>query len=195
MFPERFESARLTYERLRPADLEEAHVLWDANRPAAHEEHRFLTGDPNETLKESFDKLREYDERWEAGTRAAYAIRPKPGEDGAGELAGTASLIPEWDRRTAITGLHLRKPFWGRGYSGERADRFLELAFADLGFEVVSPGYEPGNENSKRAIERYVERHGGRYDGLLRNFIPNPNGSVSDLHRYSITREEWAANR
>ena len=35
----------------------------------------------------------------------------------------------DWNRRTATLGTWLRKPFWGQGYSGERAARMLELAF------------------------------------------------------------------
>lgn len=65
---------------------------------------------------------------FEKGESTTYGVRPKEGEH-AGELAGLAGVHPDWDRELATPGTWFPKPFWGRGYSGERAARFLELAF------------------------------------------------------------------
>jgi RimJ/RimL family protein N-acetyltransferase len=108
----------------------------------------------------------------------------------ADELAGTTNLHFDWDRRSAELGIWLRKPFWGRGYSGERAAALLELAFDLLDLEVVGASHQDGNEQSRRAIEKYVERFGGQYDGLLRNFAPKGD-EVRDLHRYTISKEQY----
>ena len=110
------------------------------------------------------------------------------------EHVAPRTICESWDRRTGTLGTWLRKPFWGRGYSGERAAALLELAFGYLDLELVSAGYLSGNENSRRAIEKYVERFGGRYDGILRNWVPM-DGAVRDLHRYTVTREQWERNR
>lgn len=136
--------------------------------------------------------LEDAESRWEETEGAEYAVRPKAGEDGAGELAGLANLSCEWDRRTGRLGLILRKPFWGRGYSGERAAALMELAFERLGLELVTAGHNAGNEKSKRAIQRYVEAHGGQYEGGLRNWVPMGD-AVADLHRYTVTRAQYAA--
>jgi len=88
----------------------------------------------------------------------------------------------------------LRKPFWGRGYSGERAMALMKLAFDRLDLEIFSPAHFDGNENSRRAIEKYVDRVGGRYEGVLRNWVPDGD-EVHDLRRYSVSQEEWQANR
>jgi RimJ/RimL family protein N-acetyltransferase len=108
----------------------------------------------------------------------------------AEELAGTTNLNFDWDRRSAELGIWLRKPFWGRGYSGERAAALLELAFDRLDLELVGASHQDGNEQSRRAIEKYVERFGGQYDGLLRNFAPKGD-EVRDLHRYTISKEQY----
>jgi RimJ/RimL family protein N-acetyltransferase len=105
-------------------------------------------------------------------------------------LAGTTNLHFDWGRRTAELGIWLRKPFWGRGYSGERAAALLELAFERLDLELVGASHQDGNEQSRRAIEKYVERFGGQYDGLLRNFVPRGD-EVRDLHRYTISQEQY----
>ena len=108
----------------------------------------------------------------------------------AGELAGTTNLNFDWERRSAELGIWLRRAFWGRGYSGERAAALLELAFDRLDLELVGASHRDGNANSRRAIEKYVERFGGQHDGVLRNFVPTDDG-VRDLHRYTVSREQY----
>jgi len=49
------------------------------------------------------------------------------------------------------------------------------------------------NEKSRRAIEKYVEAHGGTYEGLIRNELVRDGDGPADVHRYSVTREEYGA--
>ena len=193
MFPERIETERLVLERLRH-DAVDALELYD--RFAAGEVDtdvfEYVPQEPYRTPKEAYADIDEAEQRWDEREGAEYVVRPKDGEDGAGELAGRTGLFCEWDRRAGRLGLILAKPFWGRGYSGERAAALLELAFDRLDLEVVAAGYHEGNEKSKRAIETYVDAHGGQYDGVLRNWVP-VNGRVDDLHRYTVLREQYRA--
>jgi len=75
---------------------------------------------PHETKKETLEFLERGRERWEDNEAASYVIRPREGEDGAGEIAGFGGFSVDWEKRTAVLGTWLRKRFWGRGYSGER---------------------------------------------------------------------------
>jgi RimJ/RimL family protein N-acetyltransferase len=84
----------------------------------------------------------------------------------------------------------LRKPFWGRGYSGERAAALMELAFERLDLELVAVTHLVGNEKSRRAIEKYVEAHDGRHEGRLRNRDATGE-DPRDLHRYTVSAEEY----
>lgn len=95
----------------------------------------------------------------------------------------------DWNRRTATLGTWLRKPFWGQGYSGERAARMLELAFDRLDLELVAVTHDPENDNSRRAIEKYVDRFGGRKEGRIRNDVVI-DGQPHESIRYSIARKE-----
>lgn len=117
-------------------------------------------------------------------------MRPTEGEDGAGTIAGTTGLYPDWEKRSAGLGIILDKRFWGRGYSGERADAVLSVAFDRLDLELVVAAHVDGNETSRRAIETYVERYDGQYEGLLRNWHPQAD-TVADAHRYTISRGEF----
>jgi len=192
--PERIETERLVLERFcrKTVDPLDVYPYYSTRHSdTVREELAHVMLEPHATPKETFDMVVEAEEKWEAGEAALYAITPKAGEAGAGEFAGTAGLYPEWERRTALSAVWLREPFWGRGYSGERTDALLELAFDVLDFELYSAGYLAGNEQSRRAIEKYVERHGGQYDGALRNWVPMGE-TVRDPHRYTISREQYA---
>ncbi|MFB6104853.1 MAG: GNAT family N-acetyltransferase [Halobacteriaceae archaeon] len=193
LFPVEMESDRLRYERIHPEDFDpwELYEYVNEDAPNIEEITRWMTWDPYETPKEALDWVSHCGEEFDAGEGAVYAIRPTHGER-AGAFAGVTSLHPDWELRRAELGIWLRKPFWGRGYSGERAQRLFELAFERLDLEVVGVTHDPENEQSASAIETYIEAAGGRCEGHLRNDIVM-NGEVRDSVRYSVTSEEWAA--
>ncbi len=191
LFPREIRTDRLRFVPL-DHDSVDGIDLYEIHRsPTMAETMRNLSQDPRETLRETWDALDHAETAWDDGNHAEYAVFPRDGEDGAGEFAGVAGLMPQWDRRVVYFGLWLRKPFWGRGYSGERAAAMMRVCFDTLDADLVSAGYVPGNEQSKRAIEKYVDRFGGQYDGHFRNWIPGDDGA-RDLHTYSVGREQWA---
>jgi RimJ/RimL family protein N-acetyltransferase len=195
LFPETIETERL---RLRKFDRETVGIqdLYEVTgrSETVDEETRYLTLDPHDTPKEARDMIAGAEEQWTDAESAVYAVYPRDGEDGAGELAGTTNLACLWDRREARPGIMLRKPFWGRGYSGERAMALMKLTFDRLDLEIFSAAHFDGNENSRRAIRKYVDRVGGRYEGVLRNWVPDGD-EIHDLHRYTVSRGEWQTNR
>jgi RimJ/RimL family protein N-acetyltransferase len=192
-FPDEFVSDRLRYERLCH-DAVDVFALHEVYSPDEETEDitTYMPWDPRQTVVETAEFVDWCEAGREAGEHAPYLVRPREGEDGAGEIAGVTRLECDWERRTAMLELWLRKRFWGRGYSGERAGALIEIAFEHLDLELVSVNHQDGNDLSKRAIEKYVDRFGGQYDGLLRNWGPRPaEGRVVDAHRYTITREQY----
>ena len=195
MFPEEIETERLRLVRFSRdnVDLERVHEALSRDEQTERE-FQHVTKTPDDTLKETRDRFVDAERNWEEAEKARYAVYPREGEANVDEFAGMAALTPHWDRRSARFSLVLKERFWGRGYAGERAIAFMKLAFDRLDLELVSTGYFQGNEQSKRAIEKYVDRVGGSYDGLLRNWVPRGD-DVLDLHRYTVTREQWETNR
>jgi ribosomal-protein-alanine N-acetyltransferase len=193
MFPETIETDRLRLERLCRENVPPRELYQYAAEGTDNVEEiaEHVTWNPHKHLKETREFIVEMEETWDEGEGVTYVIRPREGEDGAGEFAGTCGLGIEWPRRSAELGIWLRKPFWGRGYSGERAAALLELAFERLDLEIVTVTHHPDNDQSRRAIEKYVDRFNGRREGELRNFIPFADGSVHDAVRYSIAQEEY----
>jgi RimJ/RimL family protein N-acetyltransferase len=193
LFPRVFETERLRFERIHPETLD-ARELYPYVREDSGiaDATRFMTWDPHQHPKETMEYVQYTGEANDAAASGNYAVYPKRGEDGAGEFAGNAGLGADWERRSAELGIWLRKPFWGRGYSGERADAFVELAFDRLGLEVVTVTVVDDNDRSIRAIGKYVERWGGQHDGYFRHLRPHGDDPAS-LHRYTITRADYDA--
>lgn len=194
LFPERIETERLLLERMSPArtDLFEVYDLVNTESwQGVVTEHmpwfRF------DTLDNVAKFVAHVDEQWTNRERARYTVRLRDGEPDAGALAGFASLLPEWDTRRAGTDIVLARRFWGREYAVERVEAFLELTFERLDLDAYYTTVAAENERSKRMIEKYVDRFGGRYEGLLRQYKPRPNGEVTDQHRYTILRDEYFA--
>ncbi|GAA0211165.1 GNAT family N-acetyltransferase [Halobaculum roseum] len=194
VFPEVIETERLRLERCSREHVS-ARALYDAasdRNPTIDEETEYLPWSPLDTLAGAEERLAEFERQWDERERAEWVVRPRGDEPGAGEFAGTAGLICRWDRDLALPAIWLRKPFWGRGYSGERADALLAVAFDRLDVGVAAVPIHGDNERSRRAVERYVDRHGGRYEGLLRNHAGRYD-EPADHHRFSVSREEWRA--
>jgi RimJ/RimL family protein N-acetyltransferase len=192
LFPERIETDRLVLEALSTDNVDVLEFYRHSSRHNSHIEEitEYLSWEPHATPKETLEFVEGREQALDEGEDATYVVRPKEGEPHAGEIAGGAGLHPHWERRTARLGIWLRKPFWGRGYSGERAAALMEVSFTRLDLEVVAVQHQAGNEKSKRAIEKYVERFGGQHDALLRNWATGSDGPV-DSHRYTVTREQW----
>ncbi len=174
-------------------DIDELYRLY-SHRDDIEEETEFLSWDPHSTPKETLEFVTKSEEKWDDASDMSYVIHPKEGEDGGGEIAGNCGLHIDWKRRTGTLGIWLRKRFWGRGYSGERADALIEVAFDHLDLELVAVTHGVGNKKSRRAIEKYVGRFGGKHDCLLRKWVPMDD-EVNDVHRYTITREQWETSR
>ncbi|WP_435359251.1 GNAT family N-acetyltransferase [Haloarchaeobius sp. DFWS5] len=192
LFPERIETERLNlvHESLAETDVFERYEPMSVQN-ADPDEYEHIPVEPFETPHTARAYVASRNERWDSGDSGIYVVRPKDGEDGAGEPAGEAELGAMWDRRAAYFTFGLRKRFWGRGYSGERADAFVVCAFERLDLDLVRVSHTVDNENSKRAIRKYVDRWNGQHDARVRNWPSPDGGDPVDLQQYSITRENY----
>jgi RimJ/RimL family protein N-acetyltransferase len=131
MFPTEIETERLRLVRCCRDNISalELYEYMREDAPHMDEISEHVIWEPHRTVKETDEYLDELEEEWESRKQATYVVYPRAGEDGAGEFAGLANMRFAWDRKTGGPGIWLRKPFWGRGYSGERAAALMQLAF------------------------------------------------------------------
>ena len=189
LFPERVETDRLVLRRLsrETIDLREFYDVC-AHDDGIDRVTEHLTWDPHPHPESTREFVTAMEDAWDDGEGAHYLVFPREAET----FAGGCGLTLDWDRRTGTLGMWLRKRFWGRGYSGERAAALLALAFDHLDLELVAVSHEAGNENSRRAIRRYVDHFGGREEAYMRNAVV-ADGEPVDQRRYSISRAEYRA--
>lgn len=192
MFPERLSTERLRFEQFCHDTISARELYTHASHvsPTIDEETEYLPWDPLRTVKDADERIDRFEALWEAGDRAEWVITPNESEDGAGDVAGSAGLIFQWEKDLALLAIWLRKPFWGREYSGERADALLTVAFEYLDVGVVAIPIHSENAKSYRAVSKYVDRHGGRYEGVLRNHAGRYD-QPADHHRFSISQDEF----
>ncbi|MEF8800964.1 MAG: GNAT family protein [Halolamina sp.] len=195
MLPEIVETERLRLEPRTPeyVDPLAAYEHCKEGAPNIDEVTEHVPWSPHKHPKETLAFLERGVEMREDHEAAEFVVRPKQGEHGAGEIAGFTGVDLDWERDAAELGCWFRKPFWGRGYSGERALALAELALEALDFEILTVRHHVDNENSERAIERYIDRMGGRREGVLRNvgLESIDNGGGVDGVRYTVSQAEY----
>ncbi len=191
VFPETVRTDSLRLAPLSPdtVDVFEFYDLFAASAEATQDVYEFLPMEPFGTPKDARDLLEGAVAEWADADAAKYGVWP--GED---DVAGMAALSPDWERRRASLAVILAKQYWGQGYAGECATALAAVAFDRLDLELVTLGYDEGNERSARAIEKFVDRWGGQYDGVRRNETVRGD-EVVDAHEYSVTREAFRRAR
>jgi RimJ/RimL family protein N-acetyltransferase len=169
-----------------------------ADDPGIDRVTRYLPWSPHDTPAETRAFLERGRDRFAAGEAADYVLRPAPDERASGvpapDMAGFGGLTPDWDRGVGALGVWLRRPYWGRGYSAERAFAMADLAFRRLDLDRLVVSHHVDNENSRRAVERYVGRMGGERVGRFRNWR-RVGDVVVDEVRYGVDSAAWRAAR
>lgn len=189
LFPRQIETDRLRFERLSTDTIDP----FDLYAFLSREDWQEAAGDHMpwfqfDRIDQVWSFIEDAETEWADRETARYVLRAAD-QDGA--IVGLTAFGPEWDTRRAGSGIVLAKSYWGREYGLERASAFIELTFEQYDLDAFYTTCAAGNEPSRRMIEKYIDRYGGRHEGLLRQHSPRPDGSVTDQHRFTITREEY----
>lgn len=194
MFPETLVSERIRLERLTD-ELVGVHELYtlcgEAGETGGETAVRPDVGDagalldlPHATVKETHDFLAACRERWQAGEAATYGVTVE------GELAGLASLAPDWERRTGNFTVWLAPEFRGHEYAQDAADLLVGVVFDDLDLDLAAVYHDVDADAARRAVEKFAERVGGRFEARIRNAV-NRGGELVDQRRYTLSPAEY----
>jgi RimJ/RimL family protein N-acetyltransferase len=115
-------------------------------------------------------------------------------ERASGDFLGWFHLRPDVDDAPdePELGYRLRRSAWGRGFATEGSKALIERAFTDLAATRVHASTMTVNTGSRRVMEKAGLR-------FVRTFhldwpVSIPGDEEGDVE-YSITREEWLADR
>lgn len=124
-----------------------------------------------------------------AGSMLPFAVR----DIASGELVGMTTYmnVDASNRRVEIGSTWYAKRVQRSALNTECKLMLLRHAFEQLGCIAVELRTHFMNRQSRNAIERL----GAKLDGVLRNHMLMPNGSMRDTAVYSITAAEWPAVR
>jgi RimJ/RimL family protein N-acetyltransferase len=84
-------------------------------------------------------------------------------------------------------GWTLAREHWGKGYATEAAGAAVQFAFDELGADRV----QASTDVSNAAMRRVLEALGWTFEGTLRAFMPDGDGTREDYALYAVTRADW----
>jgi len=120
-----------------------------------------------------------------AGTAVAWVTRSKA----TGKVAGSTRLyeISQEHRTMELGGTWLHPDYHRTGINVEA--KYLQLTHAFERMNALRVSLKTHHENLKS--QTAIAAIGAKFEGVFRNHMIMPDGSIRHSHWYSIIREEW----
>lgn len=187
LFPDQILTDRLLLRRIEYGAFE-IKELYDKYSNLTSEETQYVTFEPYDNRKEVKNFIDGAVENFENGDSAGYYMIKLDGYD----LIGTASFDPSWEQSIAESGVFIFKQYWGNGYSTERGEAMVEMAFEEYDFEHWISRCHPKNSGSIGAIENYVVDNGGERVGELPNWHKGVSEEGYDnILYFKLSKEDY----
>lgn len=106
-----------------------------------------------------------------------------------GEKIGRCGIHPDTETASAMIGIMLFKPYWGKGYATETARALITYSFETLQIRRLYALCNPENMASRNVLEKC----GMRQEALFkekRRYIKNGTSSWHDEMEYAILKTE-----
>lgn len=188
MFPVYIETDRLvlepTHQCMSPKDVYE---YCSDEYEYIEELTEKIQWNKHENIRESMKVLSSQKQDWNEAETAHYRIKHKE-ED---EFVGMCSLDLEHQNNRAEIGVWLRKEYWGRSISEERALALIQVGFEFLELSSIYTKVYIDNEKSKKAVGKYMKKIGGRKYGVNPDKHLFEDGSVGDSVMFAVKRDKY----
>ena len=151
----------------------------------------------NEGLDKTIENWDYINDKWSNCEAAYYGIElldEETMDDFEYSFIGWGDLEFDWELGRAELGVSIHPEFWGRGFSGERAEALVDLAFWYDGINIVDVFPSPENKNSVSAVEKYVSKMGGERVGTVKNKYYIEGEGVKDAVVFQITEKQFEDN-
>lgn len=190
-FPHVMETDRLVlkpiHEELSPQEL---YRYCGSSNDTIDEVTREIIWDTHEDILKSIQVLNSMRQDWESGSAPHYYIEVKETD----EFAGITTLDINFENKQGELGIWLRKKYWGKKISKERAFALAEFGFTMLELSSIKVTTSESNHKSQSAIEGYVSELGGEKCGCIPDGHISEDGSVKDLVVYAVRSSEFMDN-
>lgn len=176
-------TVKLTTKRLilRKEKMEDVEIL-HKNLGCDPEITKYTGWNPYATYASAREKIAEDISNYKR--EGCYAWIIQYGEDVVGTVGayGYDSIISSIE-----IGYSIFRSAWGNGFATEAVSEVLRYLLEEERINRVHAWCH--SENTASSI--VLEKSGFRQEGLLRQTIKNPDGSLSDKRLYGIVYEEW----
>lgn len=138
----------------------------------------------SESISDTINYVKKEREEINDKNKMSYIMRHKDND----EIVGVGTIILETVFMGSI-GVWIRKKYWGKEFSSERARKFIEVLFEDVGVEFIQIMCFKENEKAVKSIQKYIEEFNGIYDGI--DNIKFENGEIKKSHIFKIPRSNY----
>lgn len=186
VFPTLIETERL---EMRPVNHKNLSVMemYEIYKDIPEYVTRYVTFESYDNPMEAKQFIEDSVSRFENSKNAGYVMYEKD----SGDFIGTTSFDPNWEQSIAESGIFMFEDYWGNGYSTERGEAMVELAFEFYDFNYWISKCHPDNDGSIGAIENYVVENGGERVGVLPNQGRLSGDEYKDILYFKLSRQQY----
>lgn len=191
IFPEVIETERLVLKPIHTElSAQELYKYCGSPNDTIDEVTEEILWDTHDSPLKSIQVLSSMKKDWESGSAPHYYINYKDDN----EFAGITTLDINFENKQGELGIWLRKKYWGKKLSKERAFALAEVGFNKLQLSSIKITTSESNTKSQSAIEDYVTDLGGGKCGCIPDGHISEDGSIKDLIVYAVRSSEFEEN-
>ena len=173
---QRIATERLILRKFTINDAEDM-CAWASNPNVV----KYLSYYPHKSIKESRRVLRKWVSSYK-NNMYNWAIEYR------GNCIGNISVVAQEENGYIChLGWQIDEPYWNNGIVTEAAKAVIDYLFEEIGCDRISSAHDTQNIGSGKVMQKI----GMKFEGCLRRYYYQKDGSIGDRNLYSILRSEW----
>ena len=174
---QRIVTERLILRKFMINDAEDIYV-WASNSDVV----KYLSYYPHKSLQDSYDILKLWIDSYSKENAYNWAIEYQ------GNCIGNISVVAQEENGYIChLGWQIDEPYWNNGIVTEAAKAVVDYLFEEIGCDRISSAYDTRNVGSGKVMQKI----GMKFEGCLRRYYYQKDGSIGNRNLYSILRSEW----
>ena len=174
---QRITTDRLILRRFTAEDAKDVYI-WASNPNVV----KYLSYQPHKSLQDSYDILKLWIDNYRNDNAYNWAI------EYCGVCIGNIAVVLQ-DENGYIChlGWQIDEKYWNKGIVTEAAKAVVDFLFAEVGCDKIESAHDARNVGSGRVMQKI----GMQYEGCMRRYYYQKDGSIGDRNLYAILRSDW----